>query len=253
MADLLFRISVTIGPCGLSKRYLQSSACPTLTNCCDHQEFYDRSTHCEYDEGYIVFRLHNDYKVWRRRTDVLDIPEGAWPSGSQNKPDDEMIKGSRTAEDQYFDASCGRDPNHLRGQFIPWVRLSIPEPVRGLKLVRRILLVLGDQMVFLYDIEKAELQQAIEVDDVHPRVAHYVDLSEHHILNACALRVDVYDRETGSLLLSIPAGTQPWDCYARPENQWGCVEQTLDHGELSFQQVLHPSLDDRVDYFCAGA
>ena len=59
--------------------------------------------------------------------DVLDIPEEAWPSGLDNKPDEDMIDANQFAEDLYLDLSRRRDPDHLRGQFVPWACLLIPE------------------------------------------------------------------------------------------------------------------------------
>jgi hypothetical protein len=65
------------------------------------QDFCDPFVHCEHDEGYIVFNRFNNYKeVWRRRVDVLDIPEEAWPSGPHNKPDEDMIEANLIAEDR---------------------------------------------------------------------------------------------------------------------------------------------------------
>jgi hypothetical protein len=75
-------------------------------------------------------------------------------------------------------------------------------------------------MAFIYDIEKAELQQTIEVDATHIGQVRYVDFSDQHILIVRALRLYMYDRETGLLVLRIPAKERPWDLYARPENHW---------------------------------
>ena len=240
---------MTAGYCGLSKRYPQSSTCPTSTNYCDHQEFCDGCIHCEYDEGYIVFNHYDNYKVWRRRVDVLDIPQEARPSRPQNKPDEKMIEGNRLAENQYFDASRSGDLCHLRGQFIPWAHLLIPEKTRAFRLARGSLLVAGSQTAFLYDIEKAELQQTIEVDVVRVGEVRYVDLSVHHVLIVRPLQLNVYDRATGLPVLSIPAGRRSWDFYACSENRWECIKQ---QGGLCFRQAARPNWDSKDDYFHAG-
>ena len=218
-----------------------------------HQEFCEGRIHCEYDNGYIVLNPHGEFKVWRRRVDVLDIPEEAWPSGLQTKPDEEMIKGNSIAEEWYLDANCSRDPDHLRGQFIPWARLSIRTGSEAFKLVRGTLLIAGSWTAYLYDIEKAELQQTIVAGARGDEQVRYVDISGYHVLIGHSLQLDVYNRETGSPVLNIPAGTQSWNFYANPENQWGCTEKPFHHGELRFRRAVRSSLGDRADYFQAGA
>ena len=182
--------------------------------------------------------------------DVLDIPEGAWPSGLDNKPDEDMIEANQFAEDLYLDLSRRRDPDHLRGQFVPWACLQIPENGRAFKLARGTLLVSSAQRAFLYDIEKAELLQTIHVQTQgHLR---YVDVSEKHIFIVSILQLNVYDRENGSCVLRIPAGRLPWDFYASRESQWRRTEETSDHGELRFRRAAPPNWADREDYFSAG-
>ncbi|KAF9789196.1 hypothetical protein BJ322DRAFT_1177087 [Thelephora terrestris] len=161
------------------------------------KDFCHDCVQCEYDDGYLVFNRYDHYKVWRRRIDVLDIPDEARPSRSQNRPDDEMVKGNRIAEGRYLDTSRSRDPNHLRGQFAPWARLVLPDHSRMFRLARGTLLVSSGSTAFMYDIEKAELQQTIEVDATHVGQIRYVDFSDQHILIVRALQLNVYDRETG--------------------------------------------------------
>lgn len=208
--------------------------------------------HCEHDQGYIVFNRYDNYKeVWRRRTDVLDIPENAWPSGLHNKPDGLMIRGNRVAERVYLDPNRSRDPDHLRGQFVPWARLLVPEDGRAFKLTRGTLLVCSAQKAFLFDVGKGELQQTIEVVATTGRL-RYVDISEQHVFIVCSLQLSVYDRATGSGVLAIPAGRQPWDFYANPENQWRRTEETLNHGELGFRRAEPSNRSHRDDYFHAA-
>ena len=214
------------------------------------QNFCNPYAHCEYDEGYIVLNRFNGYEIWRRRVDVLGIPKETWPSGPQNEPDGLMIKANRVAEESYLDPSHSGDPDHLRGQFVPWARLLVPESNQALKLARVTLLVAGDQRAFLYDVEKAELRQTIAVE-TSGRL-RYVDLSENHIFLVSLLQLNVYDRGNGSCVLSIPAGTLPWDFYATPENQWRRTEAASAHGELCFRRALPPDSDDRDDVFHAG-
>ena len=215
------------------------------------QEFCGPFAHCEHDEGYIVFNRFNGHKeVWRRRVDVLDIPKEARPSGLHNKPDEDMIEAGQIAEYMYLDLSYGKDPDHLRGQFVPWACLLIPEDCRAFKLTRGTLLVSGVQRAFLYDIEKAELRQTIDVQ-IQGQL-RYVDISELHIFIVGTLQLNVYGRESGSCVLSIPAGRRPWNFYASPENQWRRTEDTADYGELCFRRATPPNWADREDYFSAG-
>ena len=217
------------------------------------QESCGSFVHCEYDEGYIVFNGLSNYKeVWRRRIDVLDIPEEAWPSGPHNKPHENMIEASLTAEDQYLDADRGRDPDHLRGQFVPWARLLGPENGRMFKLTRGTLLVSSAETAFLYDVEKAELQQTIELRSSNLGRLQYVDVSERHVFVVGILRLNVYDRTNGSNVLTIDAGRFPWNFYASPENQWRCLEETFNYGELGFRRTAPSNWAHREDYFNAG-
>lgn len=209
---------------------------------------------CEHDEGYIVFTRPDGYKeVWRRRIDVLDIPEEAWPSEVHNKPDEFMFEARLVAQAEYLDASRMRDPGHLRGQFTPWARLLIPEDPDdevSFRLTRGTLLAFNVNTAFLYDIEKAELEQSIEVH-VPGRVG-YIDVSEHHVFIISRIQLTVYDRVSGLCVLCIPSGRLPWDFYASPENQLRCTEETFSHGELGFRRAVPPNWAHRLDYFDAG-
>lgn len=162
-----------------------------------------------------------------------------------------MIKGLRISEKRFFDASRSRDPDHLRGQFVPWARLAVPEDCRAFKLTRRILLISGSQRALLFDVEKAELRQTIEVDG-YTGVLRYVDISDQHLFIVCTHQLSIYDRGTGSRVLCIPAGRQSWDFYATPENQLRRTEATLNHGELGFRRFASSNWADREDYFHAG-
>lgn len=220
---------------------------------CIPQESPDGYVHCEYDGGYIVFnRIGNYTEVWRRRIDVLDIPVEAWPSGSHNKPDEEMVEGNRIAENRYLDPDRSRDPNHLRGQFVPWARLAIPERNRAFRLTRGRLLESSSQLAFLYNVERAELEQTIELDAYGLGDIRHVDMSEQHLFFVRVLQLNVYDRATSSLLLTIPAGRQPFDFYASPEDQLIRTEGSFNYGELGFR-TADSALADMDEYFHAGA
>jgi hypothetical protein len=218
------------------------------------QNFCEPITHCEYDGGYIVFNRSDGYKeVWRRRIDVLDIPEEAWPSEPHNKPDDRMFEARMASQARYLDASRMRDPDHLRGQFTPWARLLVPEdPDDGLsfRLTRGTLLAFNAGRALLYDIEKAELQQTIEAHIVG--CVQNVDVSEQHVFLVGPFRLVVYDRVSGLRVLSIPAGRLPWDFYASPENQWRRTVNPSNDGELGFRRASPPNWAHREDYFDAG-
>lgn len=161
-----------------------------------------------------------------------------------------MIQADLIARDQHLDASRSRDPDHLRGQFVPWARLLVPENGRAFKLTRGTLLVCSAQRAFLYDVETAELQQTIEVQSSGQ--LRYVDVSEQHVFIVSTLELNVYDRANGLRVLSIPAGRLPWGFYSSPKNQWRSAEGTSNHGELGFRRAAPPNWADREDYFHAG-
>ena len=206
--------------------------------------------HCEYDEGYIVVdRPGNVTEVWRRKDDVLDIAEGARPSGRNNKPDGCMLRAGLAAQAKYLDANRAWDPQHFRGQFTPWARLLIPEDPDdelSLKLKRGTLLAFSVGRAFLYDIAKAELEQTIEVS-AFGKVLD-VDLSEQHVFILCHLNLAVYDRASGLHVLSIHRQVS----CASPENRWRCTVEAFNSGELGFQQGAPPNWADVDDYFVAG-
>jgi len=215
------------------------------------QAFCGPYVHCEHDEGYIVFNRINNYKeVWRRSVDVLDIPEEAWPSEPYNKPDSSMIRANTAAQQRYLDTSRSRDPDHLRGHFVPWARLLIPEDGRAFKLTRGTLLVSSAQKAFLYNVENAELQQTIQIRSRGQ--LRYVDVNEQHVFIVSTLQLNVYHRADGLHILSIDAGRQPWHFYASPANQLKRAEDTFNYGELSFRRATPPNWADREDYFHAG-
>jgi hypothetical protein len=216
------------------------------------QEFCSGCVDCEYDGGYIVVYQGDDCKeVWRRRIDVLGIPAEAWPSGPSNKPGENMMEGNRIAENRHLDADRSRDPDHLRGQFVPWARLAFPQESLASKFVQGTLLESNSQRAFLYDIEKAELQKTIEVGSHGFGNVRYVDINEKHIFLVRPFQLTVYDQATSSLVLSIPAGRLPCDFYANPEDQLIRTEEALNHGELGFR-AAGPAGADREEYFHAG-
>jgi len=122
------------------------------------------------------------------------------------------------------------------------------------KLTRGSLLVSSASSAFLYDVRKAELQQTIEVHSFGFGQLRYVDISEQHVFVISTLRLSVYDRTSGSNVLSIDAGRLPWGSYASLENQWRCTENTFNHGELGFRRAqVPPNWAHREDRFHAGA
>ena len=210
--------------------------------------------HCEHDRGYIVFNRSDSYKeVWRRRIDVLDIPEETWPSQVYNKPDEYMFEARLVSQAKYLDASRMRDPDHLRGQFTPWARLSIPDdPDDGVafRLARGTLLAFNANRALLYDVEKAELEQTIEVN-ITGKV-EYLEVSDKHVFILSYIQLTVCDRVSGLRVLNIPSGRLPWNFYASPENQWRRMERSFNHGEAGFQRAVPPNWAHRMDYFDAG-
>ena len=161
-----------------------------------------------------------------------------------------MVKANRVAEARYLDTRRRMDPDHLRGQFVPWACLQVPENCRAFKLTRGTLLVSSTHRVFLYDVEQGELREDFPVNTVGQ--LRYVDVNEKHMFIVSTLELNVYDRAGGSLVLSIPSGTLPWGFYAKPENQWRCTEDPFNHGELHFRRAEPSNWTHREDYFHAG-
>ena len=161
-----------------------------------------------------------------------------------------MVKANRVAEARYLDTRRRRDPDHLRGQFVPWACLQVPENCRAFKLTRGTLLVSSTQRVFLYDVEQGELREDFPVNTVGQ--LRYVDVNEKHMFIVSTLELNVYDRANGTCVLSINAGRLPWGYYASPENQWRRAEETPNDGELGFRRAAPPNWADREDYFHAG-
>lgn len=194
--------------------------------------------------------------MWRRRIDALDAPEEVWPSEPHNEADDDMIEASIVAQSNYgIDAGRAEDAEGLRGQFVAWACLLAPEDpeaVPAFRLTQGTLLVVNvnARRAFLYGIERAELEQTIEIQAIGK--FQYADVSEEHLFIASPLELTVYDRASGSHVLSIPAGRLPWDFYASPENQWRRAEKSFNHGELGFRRAAPPNWAHREDYFDAG-
>jgi len=161
-----------------------------------------------------------------------------------------MIKANAAARQRHLVAGRSRDPGHLRGHFVPWARLLVPEDGRAFKLTRGTLLVSSIQKAFLFDVETAELQQTIEIHSIGR--LRYVDVSEQHIFVISTLQLNVYRRADGLRVLSIDAGRLPWAFYATPANQLRCAEETFNYGELGFRRATPPNWADREDYFHAG-
>jgi len=165
-----------------------------------------------------------------------------------------MIAANLVAEARYLDASRSRRPDHLRGQFVPWALLKIPENGRMFKLTRGTLLVSSPYNAFLYDVEKAELQQTIQVHSPDFGQLRYVDFSEQHVLVLGTRKLNIYDRPSGSHVLTIPAGPRPpRDLYASTENRWRRTTNISNNGELAFRRAMATDLAHREDYFHAGA
>lgn len=162
------------------------------------------------------------------------------------------MEGHRTAENRYFDANHSRDPDRLRGHFIPWACFVIPEGSQAFALTRGTLLESSNYTAFLYDVEKGELQQTIEIETYGFGDVRDADISEQHIFIVRVLQLNVYDRATGLLVLTIPAGRESFDFHASPENQLVRAEAISNHGEIGFQAAI-PGRADRDEYFHAGA
>lgn len=88
------------------------------------------------------------------------------------------------------------------------------------------------QRAFLYNVENAELQQAIEVQ--FSGQLRYVGVNEQHVFIISTLELNVYDWASGLCVLSIPAGRLPWGFYANLKTPWRSVEETSNHGKLGF-------------------
>ena len=171
---------------GCSKRRLQS--------------YVDKNSHCEYDNGYLVFdRKDGDLtqqEVWRLASDFVaeaEVAAHASPGAQQ------MADSARVTELYRHYAP--------RGQFLPWSLLQFDEPVYTCQLAYPTLVSANKEHAFLHDVGTGCLLQTISI---HLSTLCSLDVNERHVFVIEPYVVRVFSRETGIEALRIPAEAAIW-------------------------------------------
>jgi hypothetical protein len=102
----------------------------------------------------------------------------------------------------------------LRGHFVPWAHLEMPEATRAYRFVYPILLCASYKKAFLFDVTTGALTQTIEDtrgDNSSVALGHicYVDLSAQYAIICFENEVRLYDRSMGGRL-ALSISTNAW-------------------------------------------
>jgi hypothetical protein len=163
------------------------------------QSYVTNNSHCEYDNGYLVFDrgVRSTWKeVWRLASDFVDEGEVA----ANAPPDDEQMAVSRDVANQYRHYAP-------RGQFRPWALLGLDEFVGKYRLAYPTLICASMEHTFLYDVRTGSLVQTI---NVHLQSIGSVDVNERHAFVCEPAVVHVFSRESGIEVLRIPVHATVW-------------------------------------------
>ena len=157
-------------------------------------------THCEYDNGYIVFNAFNAFngnkEVWRLASDFAEGEVAAHSS-----PDEGQRRVSAFAATMHSRYAP-------RGHFRPWANLSFPELTFGTRLVYPTVLSANTRRVFLHDVHTGALVQTIDVGLGRPGLGLcYVDVNERYAFVCESRALHVLARDGGTKVLRIPNST----------------------------------------------
>ncbi|KAH9019012.1 hypothetical protein EDB85DRAFT_2294341 [Lactarius pseudohatsudake] len=146
-------------------------------------------SHCEYDNGYLVFdRMSEEKEVWRLASDFSAEGEVA----THSPPDVEQMDASACAATVYHQYAP-------RGQFRPWAVLALPSFTIMYRLAYPTLIFANSRHAFLYDLRTGSLVQTIDLQIC------YVDVNERYVFVCEPHAVHVFSRESGNEVLEIPA------------------------------------------------
>ncbi|KAH9047901.1 hypothetical protein EDB84DRAFT_1434624 [Lactarius hengduanensis] len=110
-------------------------------------------SHCEYDNGYLVFdRMSEEKEVWRLASDFSAEGEVA----THSPPDVEQMDASACAATVYHQYAP-------RGQFRPWAVLALPSFTIMYRLAYPTLIFANSRHAFLYDLRTGSLPHAVHV------------------------------------------------------------------------------------------
>ncbi|KAH9038737.1 hypothetical protein EDB85DRAFT_2141626 [Lactarius pseudohatsudake] len=138
-------------------------------------------SHCEYDNGYLVFdRMNEEKEVWRPASDFSAEGEVA----THSPPDVEQMDASACAVTVYHQYAP-------RGQFRPWAVLALPSFTIMYRLAYPTLIFANSRHAFLYDLRTGSLVQTI---DIHLQIC-YVDVNERYVFVCEPHAVHVFSRE----------------------------------------------------------
>jgi hypothetical protein len=154
-------------------------------------------THCEYDNGYLVFNAFDAFsgkkEVWRLAS---DFAEGE--VATHSSPDEGQRRVSAFAASMHSRYAP-------RGHFRPWANLSFPEPTFGTRLVYPTLLSANARRAFLHDVHTGALVQTVDVGPGAQGLGLcYVDVNERYAFVCTSRALHVFARDGGAEVLRIP-------------------------------------------------
>ena len=154
-------------------------------------------THCEYDNGYLVFNAFDAFsgkkEVWRLS---IDFAEGE--VATHSSPDEGQRRVSAFAAAMHSRYAP-------RGHFRSWANLSFPEPTFGTRLVYPALLSANTRHAFLHDVHTGALMQTIDVGPGAQGLGfRYVDVNERYAFVYTSRSLHVFARDGGAEVLRIP-------------------------------------------------
>jgi hypothetical protein len=165
------------------------------------QSHVTNNSHCEYDNGYLVFDRgvrSTQKEVWRLVSDFVD--EGDSEVAADAPPDDEQMTVSADVASLYHHYAP-------RGQFRPWALLRLDEFVSKYRLAYPTLVCASMDHTFLYDVRTGSLVQTI---NICLQSIGSVDVNERHAFVCETNVVHVFSRESGIEVLRIPAHAALW-------------------------------------------
>ena len=154
-------------------------------------------THCEYDNGYLVFNAFDAFsgkkEVWRLS---IDFAEGE--VATHSSPDEGQRRVSTFAAAMHSRYAP-------RGHFRPWANLSFPEPTFGTRLVYPALLSANTRHAFLHHVHTGALMQTIDVGPGAQGLGfRYVDVNERYAFVCTSRSLHVFAWDGGAEVLRIP-------------------------------------------------
>jgi hypothetical protein len=155
-------------------------------------------SHCEYDNGYIVFNRRHQKEVWRVASE--------WSSNR------DISVASPLDQRQIMMAELFREDTatNTRGQFMPCALITVPEDTHAFRLFFPTLAVAGPNCYYLWDVRTGTLIQSVVDPDLNAdSQVNYVEVSERHVFVSRMSDIHIYSRTDGRRVWSIDANFVP--------------------------------------------